>query len=414
MIRATIDLIGTALRSLWANPLRTALTLLGIVIGTAAVIAMASATEGLRRRVEENLAILGAGVFQVQRAPFGFASDRERAAFAKRKPFVVDDVRALLAGCRRCLRVAGEAWSNLPPNTVRVGGKAKATPTQFAGGTVGFFENNGYHLDHGRSFDEREVAAGAPVAIIGADVADSLFEGQSPLGKTILLSGSGYTVIGTMERRGSSMDGDSNDNLVAIPLSRFQQQGTLDNDSINITIAAADPTRREAAEDEVVQILRRRRGTPADADNDFDLFSNQSQQSQFDKIAGAIAAGAIGISAIALLIGGVGVMNIMLVAVTERTREIGVRRALGARRRSIMGQFVLEAIFLTSLGGAFGVVTGWAVSRLVAVQVGIPVITPVWAVVLAMLASGGVGLVFGSYPAWHASQLDPVEAMRQE
>ena len=414
MLRTTLDTIWTALSSLWANPLRTALTLLGIVIGTASVIAMASATEGLRRRVEENLAMLGTGVFQVQRSPMGFASGSERAAMAKRKAFNVDDVRALLGSCRRCLRVAGEAWSGLPPNTVRAGNKAKPTDTTYAGGTVGFFENNGYHLDAGRSFDEREVAAGAAVAVIGADISDALFEGQSPLGKTLLVSGTAYTIIGTMERRGSAFDGNSNDNLLAIPLSRFQQDGTLDSDSINITIAAVDPTRREAAEDEVVSILRRRRGTPAAAENDFELFSNQSQQTQFDRIAGAIAAGAIGISAIALLIGGVGVMNIMLVAVTERTREIGVRRALGARRRSIMGQFVLEAIFLTSLGGAFGVVTGWGASRLVAVQVGIPVITPAWAVILAMVASGGVGLIFGSYPAWHAAQLDPVEAMRQE
>lgn len=414
MIRSILDTIRTAFGSLWANPLRSALTLLGIVIGTAAVISMASVTEGLRRRVDADLAILGAGVFQIQRQPFGFANERERAAFGKRKPVTHDDVRALIEACRRCLRVAGEAWSSLPDDTIRAGGRSKHDPTGFAGGTVGFFENNGYHVEHGRGFDEREVSGGAYVAVLGADVVDAVFPDVDPIGRTIVVSGGTYRVIGTIERRGAGLDGGSNDNLVAIPLTRFRVAALLDDDSLNITIAARDPSRREAAEDEVAAILRRRRGTPSGADNDFEMFSNASRQDEFDKMGTAIAAGAIGISAIALLIGGVGVMNIMLVAVSERTREIGVRRALGARRRTILAQFVLEAVFLTSLGGAVGVLVGWSGGRMVALSVGIPVVTPMWAVVLAMIASGGVGLVFGSYPAWHASRLDPVEAMRQE
>jgi putative ABC transport system permease protein len=177
---------------------------------------------------------------------------------------------------------------------------------------------------------------------------------------------------------------------------------------------ARDPERIGVAQDEVVALIRRARGTPPEAENDFDMYSNRSIQERFDEMSGAVSAASVGICAIALLIGGIGVMNIMLVAVTERTSEIGVRRALGARRRRILGQFVLEAALLTSVGGVLGVALGAFVAFLVKALVGLPTMVPGWAIVLSMITAGGTGLVFGIYPAWRASRLDPVEAMRHE
>jgi putative ABC transport system permease protein len=184
--------------------------------------------------------------------------------------------------------------------------------------------------------------------------------------------------------------------------------------SLNVTVQVRDPARIARTQDEVVSILRRARGVPPEAENDFELFSNESMQETFDSMAAIIAAASIGICAIALLIGGIGVMNIMLVSVTERTSEIGLRRALGARRRRILAQFLVEAVTLTSIGGALGVALGSGVAALIEILVFIPTAVPGWAVALSMVSAGVVGLAFGIYPAFRASRLDPVEAMRRE
>lgn len=282
----------------------------------------------------------------------------------------------------------------------------------FVGGTAEFFVNNGYGVSTGRTFDEGEVSSGADVAVIGSDVADILFPGEEAVGQYVEVKGHRFRVIGTLERRGSNLGG-SIDNLTAVPMGAFQARFG-EKRSLNVTIQARDPDRIGRAQDEVVALLRRARGVPPEEENDFELFSNASIQETFENLSGTIAMASIGICAIALLIGGIGVMNIMLVAVTERTSEIGVRRALGARRRRILSQFVIEAILLTSVGGLLGVLLGGGVAWLVKILVGLPTMVPMWAVVLSMLSAGGVGLLFGIYPAYRASRLDPVEAMRHE
>jgi putative ABC transport system permease protein len=219
-------------------------------------------------------------------------------------------------------------------------------------------------------------------------------------------------VIGTLTRRGAQLGG-SIDNIVVIPIAAFLPiYGS--RRSLNVTIQASDPARIGRTQDEVTALLRRARGVAPEAENDFEMFSNASMQESFDKLTGIVAAASIGICAIALLIGGIGVMNIMLVSVTERTSEIGLRRALGARRRRILAQFIVEAVMLTSIGGALGVAIGAGLAALIQVLVHLPTAVPMWAVVLSMAAAGGVGLVFGIYPAYRASRLDPVEAMRRE
>jgi putative ABC transport system permease protein len=408
--RAALDTLRAALRSLGANLLRSALTLLGIVIGIVAVVAMAATTEGLQRKIHEDMAMLGTGVFQVQKEPMGFGR-HDHAKYEKRKNFTLTDVTLLETRCARCLRVAGEAWAF--GQSIAAGDRVGRQGAHLAGGSVGFFENNGYALGSGRFFSEGDVAAASDVIVIGSDIVDLLFPSDDPLGQYVRAGKQRYRIVGTMQRRGKSLGGHSEDNLAVLPLTTFLPRHGQRR-SLNITIQVRDPAQAARAQDEVVAILRKARGVPPEAENDFELFSNESMQEEFDKLSGSIAAASVGICAIALVIGGIGVMNIMLVSVTERTAEIGIRRALGARRRRILGQFVTEATLLTSVGGLLGIVIGAGVAALVRILVSIPTVVPAWAVAWAMLVAAGTGLVFGIYPAWRASRLDPVEAMRHE
>ena len=410
MAIALLDTLRAAVRILAVHKLRSVLTLLGIVIGVVAVVAMAATIEGLRRQIHNDLAQLGTGVFQVQKQPTGGFGPRDRAKIERRKDFTLREVALLQEKCTTCLRVAGEAWEN--ERDVKSGDRAIRTMVMVAGGTGAFFDNNGYGLAGGRLFNEGEALGGANMVVLGADVADLLFPGQHAIGQTVRVRGRRFQVVGTLSRRGEQLGG-SIDNLVVIPIAAFMPMyGT--RQSLNVTIQATDPARVARTQDEVVTILRRARGVPPEAENDFEMFSNESMQETFDNLAAIIAAASVGICAIALIIGGIGVMNIMLVSVTERTSEIGLRRALGARRRRILAQFVVEAVMLTSIGGALGVAAGTGLAELIHILVGIPTAVPTWAVVLSMLSAGGVGLVFGIYPAYRASRLDPVEAMRRE
>ncbi|HUQ06031.1 MAG TPA: ABC transporter permease [Kofleriaceae bacterium] len=405
MIGAATETLRAALRTLRANKLRSTLTLLGIVIGVVAVVTMAAAIEGLRRKIAHDLSQLGSGVFQVQKEGFG-----DEQEFARRKDFTLKDVELLQTQCESCLLVGGETWE--VELNVSAGGRAIQTMVQLVGATGAFFDNNGYALAAGRLFTEGEALGGLNVAVIGADVADRLYADTTAVGSTIRIHGHKFRVIGTLTRRGQLLGG-SLDNLVVMPIGAFMPiYGS--KRSLHITIQARDPDHIKDTQDEVVALLRRARGIPPEAENDFEMFSNASLTETFNKITVIIAAASIGICAIALLIGGIGVMNIMLVSVTERTSEIGLRRALGARRRRILAQFVVEAVILTSIGGLIGVLLGAGIAELIRVLVSIPTVVPRWAVVLSMTSAGSVGLIFGIYPAYRASRLDPVEAMRRD
>jgi putative ABC transport system permease protein len=410
VITSLADTLAAAVRTLRSNKLRSALTLLGIVIGVVAVVAMAATIEGLRRKISHDLSQLGSGVFQVQKHPTGGFNDNDRAKYDRRKDFTLRDVDLLQHECKTCLRVGGETWEF--GRDVSANGRPSYNMTATVGATAAFFDNNGYALATGRLFTEGEARSGMSVAVIGADIADLLFPDRSPINDWIFVRGHRFRVIGTLARRGDQLGG-SLDNIAVLPISAFTPLFGVRR-SLNVTVQARDASRLGRTQDEVTALLRRARGVAPEADNDFEMFSNASLQDTFDTLTGIVAAASVGICAIALLIGGIGVMNIMLVSVTERTSEIGVRRALGARRRRILAQFIVEAVMLTSIGGALGVAIGAGIAELIEILVHIPTAVPMWAVVLSMLASSGVGLVFGIYPAYRASRLDPVEAMRRE
>ena len=408
-MRGFLDNLGLAFSTLRGNPLRSLLTLLGIVIGAGTVVAMMSLVEGFRISVNKDLEGLGAGSFQVQKWPVAFGHI-DRAKYAKRRDLTRDQGEALRS-LPHVGKVSIEAYHRNPE---RVTTRERATKPNItvAGGVPDYQFANAVTIADGRFFSDTDVAVGGRVAVIGADVADVLFPGESAVGKEIRVRSVPFTVVGVAERRGATLGG-SQDGWVVIPLDPFYQvTGKVTNH--NIAIQALTPEDFNKAQDEVIARLRSIRGLRGLQENDFDIYSNETLTGTFNQFAAVVAAATFAVTLLALVVGGIGVMNIMLVSVAERTREIGVRMALGARRRRILSQFIIEAVTLSLLGGILGVLLGAGGAILAREVWGIPSSDPAWAVLLSLLSASGAGVVFGIYPAIRASRLDPVEAMRTE
>jgi putative ABC transport system permease protein len=283
---------------------------------------------------------------------------------------------------------------------------------QVAGGTPEFFTLTNLSIASGRGYTEPEVTAATRVAVIGANVIDSLFPGQDPIGQKFRLGRMELEVIGTIERQGGLPIDTNPDNTVSVPITLFMElYGT--SRSVDIGVMAHDPESMKKLQDQAVAAFRGVRGLDNSKENDFEVFSNESMRGMFDNLATVVTIASAFMCFLSLIVGGIGVMNIMLVAVTERTREIGLRKALGARRMRILMQFVIEAVFLAAVGGAIGVGLGYCASW-VGQFLQFPAQVPLWAVALGIGVSSGVGLIAGIYPAWRASRLDPAVALRNE
>ncbi len=402
------DDLRLALDSLAAHKLRSGLTLLGIVIGVFTVVAMMGLLNGLRKKIDAQLGELGANVFQIQRVPavqFGEFSPEIMA----RKKLTLSHMRQLKDLLPQAKQVGAQIWEY--GKTATANGNTDLG-VQVAGGTPEFFTLTNLSIASGRAYTEAEVTAATRVAVIGANVIDALFPGQDPIGQKFRLGRMELEVIGTIERQGGLPIDTNPDNTVAVPITLFMElYGT--SRSVDIGVMAHDPESMKKLQDQAAAAFRKVRGLDASKENDFEIFSNESMRGMFDNLATVVTIASAFMCFLSLVVGGIGVMNIMLVAVTERTREIGLRKALGARRMRILMQFVIEAILLASFGGAIGVALGYGAS-FIGRFLEFPADIPIWAVALGIGVSCGVGLVAGIYPAWRASRLDPAVALRDE
>ena len=415
MIRAFFDNLRLAFGTFAAHPLRTMLTLLGIVIGVSTVMTMMALLEGLRLKVNKDFSQLGANVFQVDKWPRGFRFGGGNRInwnkIAQRPPLTLDDKRALLEHCPSVLRTGASSWQ--PAQKVRTADTETQPSVFIIGATVEYPELSGITIAKGRMFNETEDVDGRRVAVLGPDVADKLFPSVEPIGQEIRLKGRPYTVVGVMARRGKIMGLFNMDNQVMIPMTTFfGAYGKRRN--ISISVEAKDADSVDKAMEEVTRVLRQRREVPPNEDNNFEFSTNESMAKSLNDLSNVVTAATFGVCLLSLIVGGIGILNIMLVSVTERTREIGVRKALGARKYRILAQFATEAVVLSLVGGLIGIGIGFGLAFLGRWALGLYTAVPVWAVLLSVGMSSGVGLVFGIYPAARASRLDPVEAMRSE
>jgi putative ABC transport system permease protein len=409
-----------ALGSILAQKLRSFLTLLGILAGVATVIAMVSFVAGFDRAVTGAFAASGTSLVQFQKfeprfgGPPELIPDEQR----RRRDLTLEDAAALK-------RLATLAAAVSPERELQ--GEAQAQVKNRAGAEANgpiirgvgpdYLRANSRGLDDGRFFADPDLAHGARCCVIGQDLVKALFPTRDPLGREVLIQGAAFRVIGTLDRRGSQFGGSA-DSLLLIPLSTFDglfpEVKNGNGDNLHIATVPRDPARVQELTDQEVAVLRAHRGLKASQDNDFAIFTSEESLRAFRQVTRGIAAAMICIAAIALLVGGVGIMNIMLVNVTERTREIGVRKALGATRKDIAAQFLVEAVALTGLGGALGIAAGLGVAMAVRAAFAFPAAAPLWSVGLGFGISAGIGLAFGLWPAVLAARQDPIEALRYE
>jgi putative ABC transport system permease protein len=408
-----LDNVRLAFGTLWVNPLRSLLTLLGVVIGVATVVSMMALIEGLRLKVTRDLSQLGANSFTVSKWPGGINFGRiDWRRFQQRPAFRLADVDLLREACPSVKTASGQTGFG----AFKVASdRAETSPNVFTiGATAEWIDTSGViNIAEGRFYSPSEVQAERPVVVLGMEVAAQLFPGQSPLGQTVKVGGKLFRVIGVLSKRGKFLGLFNMDNMVVLPLTTALDAFGKDH-SIRMNVQANSPELVQRAQDEVTAVLRRRRDVAPGAPNNFEIDTNESVTRTFNNLSQVITAAGAGICLLSLVVGGIGILNIMLVSVTERTREIGIRKALGAKRARILGQFAIEAVTLSFVGGIIGLVLGFGIAFLARWALGFPTVVPPWAVVLALVMSSGVGLVFGIYPAARAARLDPVEAMRME
>ena len=405
-----------AMDTLWSNKLRSFLTVIGVVIGVWTVMAIASIISGIDYAVTSQIESFGTNSIFINKYEPGIRMGRPSREERMRKNLTYDDAMAIgqlpaIQLTAPMLNISNDFFGRRI--AVKGGGK-ESSAVQLQGTTAEYEQAGIWIMQAGRFFTKEEDERRTEVCVIGASVVDNFFPFGSPLDKTIELGGTDFRVVGVLEKReqlfgGGDGQNDQN-NIIFMPFSVAHKLKPRAEDLFIMAVAKQGMLR--TAMDQVTDSLRIRRQVPFGAPNNFGISTADSIIETFRSITFAIAIAMVAISSVGLLVGGIGVMNIMLVSVTERTREIGIRKAIGGRRRDIMWQFLIEAMTLTGMGGLVCLLIGWATTLLIKLVV--PSYVPLWAPVLGLISSVGIGLLFGLWPAWKAARLDPIEALRYE
>ncbi len=407
-----------ALNTLREHKVRSGLTVLGIVVGITAIIFVASFLVGMDRDIRVFLDDFGAETLFVFKFQPGFRAGRLSSEERMRKSLTLEDALAIKETCPAVKDVAVQILPRIGrqgPGRQIARYRGKEVYDVINRGTLASYEQVfNATVEKGRFFTDSEDIHRADVVVIGHDLSEALFPVEDPVGKTILVSGIPYEVVGVIaKRKGQFLRNDAADKVALVPYGAYRKHHPADDEHFIGVLPYAG--QKAAAEDQVRELLRRRRRVAHDQPDNFGISSAEEIATNFRQITGVIALVTVVVSSIGLLVGGVGVMNIMLMSVTERTREIGVRKAIGARQRDIIYQFLVEAMTLTAVGGVIGVLLGVGISAvLTKLAPNVPQVVPLWAVVLGVATSASVGLFFGIYPAVRAARLDPVEALRYE
>jgi putative ABC transport system permease protein len=403
------EAVKIALQSLWANKLRSVLTLLGVMIGVASVIAVVTLVNGANTFVTTKFTSYGADVFTVSKSPAIVTSSEDYVRYQKRKNILFDDYLYVKDNCKTCTGIGAQQATIA--KVVR--GTQSVTDCSIRGYTWQMPSLQNLNIVQGRDFTQVDEDHASHVAIIGTDIQDNLFAGQDPIGQELRVDGAPYTVIGVSEKQGSTF-GASQDNWVGIPLTAYQKSyGTTKTLTVYVKAGSAGEPLERAA-DEVRVLMRSRRHDAAAAPQSFELDTNNTLVGFFSTITASFGLVAGAIALISLIVGGIVIMNIMLVSVTERTREIGIRKALGARGQDILLQFLVESATMALVGGAFGVLGGIVVAKIVTLVIGFPSTVALWSVLLGLLMATSTGIFFGVYPARKAAALDPIVALRAD
>jgi len=393
-----------------ANKLRSTLTLLGISVGIFSVISVMTAIKTLESSIESGLNVFGTNTFLITKDPAIQFGRNEK--YRNRKNIDLDQYFQLKERAKLPILVSGgDETQNVRVVTYK-DKKTKEAP-RVSGGDSGTLRTVNTYIADGRNLTEEDVHLSRTVCIIGADVVDILFPFEDPLGKVIQLKGINFTVVGVTERQGQSF-GQSQDNYVFMPVTTFLQRFRGKSYSLGITVESESSELYGETLDEVIGALRAIRKVPPGEENDFEITTNDELMETFGSFTNSIKIFAFSISVIALIVAGIGIMNIMLVSVTERIKEIGIRKAIGATRRHILFQFLTESVFLCQIGGIIGVIFGIAAGNIISLVAKVPAVIPIDWAIYGVISCSIIGIGFGSYPAWRAANLDPVESMRFE
>jgi putative ABC transport system permease protein len=407
-----LEAFRMALTALGSNKLRSALTLLGMVIGVFAILVSVTGVKVIDAYFQDRLNFLGASTFTISRTPAIQIGGSDRIGY--RAPITYEQIERLERALEAPVALSVLEDFNFPPAALRYQDRETEPNLQILGTDEHFLENFSYELDQGRFFTEQDIHYGRPFLVLGSELAEELFPNETPLGKAVLFDGRRYQVIGVLASKGGFL-GFSQDRRMLAPISYlFGVYGGAQRNIASISVRPLGTMAGAEVRDEVIARMRVIRKVPPGEENDFEVETNDTFSGIFDAFTGTLTIGGAAIGIIVLICSGIGIMNIMLVSVTERTREIGIRKALGARRRDVVRQFLLEAFVLCQIGGVIGIILGVLVGNLVAVQFDINFAVPWnWAVGAVFMVTA-IALIFGVYPAYKAARLHPIEALRFE